>query len=97
LQEIVSGGATFISPDVEYSDSGQAIYPDGLYQTLCDFHKRYNTPGKAPLRFIITKNGLADDIDVFRPSYIIGHLLAVHAARQEVQFSRCSELHFIKV
>jgi beta-glucosidase/6-phospho-beta-glucosidase/beta-galactosidase len=97
LQEIVSGGATFIAPGVEYSDSGRAIYPDCLYQTLCDFHKRYNTPGKAPLRFIITENGLADDIDVFRPSDIIGHLLAVHAARQEVQFLKCSKLHVIKV
>lgn len=85
MQEILSGGATLIAPGIEYSDSGRAIYPDGLYQTLCDFHKRYNTPGKVPLRFIITENGVADAIDVFRPSYIIEHLLAVHAARLEVR------------
>lgn len=81
----MSGGATYIAPGVEYSDSGRAVYPDGLYQSLTAFHARYNAPGKTPLRFIVTENGVADDIDVMRPAYIVEHLLAVHAARREVR------------
>ncbi|GAQ85518.1 galactolipid:galactolipid galactosyltransferase [Klebsormidium nitens] len=82
-QEVISGGATYIAPGVEYSDSGRAVFPDGLYQSLTAFHARYNAPGKTPLRFIVTENGVADDIDVMRPAYIVEHLLAVHAARRE--------------
>jgi beta-glucosidase/6-phospho-beta-glucosidase/beta-galactosidase len=89
----VSGTGPFIAPGIEFSDSGRAIYPDGLYHTLWSFHQRYNTPRKTNVRFVVTENGIADDKDVLRPAYMVEHLLAVFAARQEVsQTAKHSEM-----
>mmetsp|Transcript_20284 Transcript_20284/g.47067 ORF Transcript_20284/g.47067 Transcript_20284/m.47067 type:complete len:415 (+) Transcript_20284:1612-2856(+) len=46
-----------------------------MFLVLQAFHRRYpNT------RFMITENGVADEVDLIRPSYIVEHLLALHAA-----------------
>lgn len=45
------------------------------------------------MRFVVTENGIADDKDVLRPAYMVEHLLAVFAARQEVsQTAKHSEM-----
>jgi hypothetical protein len=78
-QEFMAGvGKIAIVAEEEYSDSGRAVYPDGLYHLLKAFHARFRT-----LPIIVTENGVADDADVIRPSYIAEHLLAVAAARAE--------------
>lgn len=72
----------------EYSESGRAVYPDGLYRMLLQYHERYkhlNVP------FIITENGIADETDVIRRPYLLEHLLAVYAAMIKVD----SKLFFI--
>lgn len=83
-EEVVQGNAIAFVPGREYSDSGRAIFPEGLYRVLWHFHSRYNL---GPLRlrripFFITENGIADENDVLRPAYLIEHLLAVYAAMQ---------------
>ncbi len=78
-QEFMAGiGKIAILDEEEYSDSGRAVYPDGLYHLLKAFNRRFPT-----LPIIITENGVADDADVIRPAYITEHLLAVAAARAE--------------
>jgi hypothetical protein len=78
-QEFMAGiGKIAVLAEEEYSDSGRAVYPDGLYHLLKAFHKRFP---KLPI--IITENGVADDADLLRPAYIAEHLLAVAAARSE--------------
>jgi len=63
-------------PEEEYSDSGRAVYPDGLFHLLKEFNRRFPT-----LPIIITENGVADDADIIRPAYIAEHLVAIAAAR----------------
>ena len=78
-QEFVKGfGAVAVVAGEEYSDSGRAIFPDGLYHLLKSFHRRFPT-----LPIIMTENGVADDADAIRPLYIAEHLLAIAAARAE--------------
>lgn len=77
-QEFFAGaGKIAILGSEEYSDSGRAVYPDGLFHMLRNFHKRYALP------IIITENGVADSADIIRPSYMVEHLLAVSAARAQ--------------
>lgn len=47
-------------------------------------HGRYKArnPG---LRYLITENGIADRTDLIRGPYLVEHLLAIHAAIQEVR------------
>jgi hypothetical protein len=78
-QEFMAGvGKIKIMEEEEYSDSGRAVFPDGMYHLLRAFHKRFPT-----LPIIITENGVADDADIIRPAYFAEHLLAVAAARAE--------------
>ena len=78
-QEFMSGvGKIRIMPEEEYSDSGRAVFPDGLYHLLKAFSKRFPA-----LPIIITENGVADDADIIRPAYFTEHLVAVAAARAE--------------
>ena len=78
-QEFMSGvGKIRIMPEEEYSDSGRAVFPDGMYHLLKTFHKRFPL-----LPIIITENGVADDSDIIRPAYLAEHLVAIAAARAE--------------
>jgi len=78
-QEFMAGvGGVAVVAQEEYSDSGRAIFPDGLYHLLKAFHKRY-----PHLPLVLTENGVADDGDVIRPAYLAEHLLAIAAARAE--------------
>ncbi len=53
------------------------VYPEGLYETLHWLWQRYRKP------IIITENGLPDEDDDQRPSFIVRHLMQVHRAIQE--------------
>lgn len=81
-EEVVKGDSIAFVPGREYSDSGRAIFPEGLYRVLMHFHLRYNSGPRwrKPLPLWITENGIADENDVLRPAYLIEHLLAVDAA-----------------
>lgn len=56
------------------SETGWEIYPDGIYNIIMDYYKRYNIP------ITITENGLADDIDKYRSQYIISHFYNIEKA-----------------
>ncbi|GMP57180.1 hypothetical protein CsSME_00021369 [Camellia sinensis var. sinensis] len=76
-QEVVSGAGLKLVETDEYSESGRAVYPDGLYRMLLQFHDRYkhlNVP------FIVTENGVSDETDLIRRPYMLEHLLAIYAA-----------------
>jgi len=86
--EYLRGLGSILQEGVEYSDSGRAIYPYGLYALLKDFNNRYNrhftnrkTRNQLPI--IITENGIAETGDTLRPSYMIEHLLAIKQAMRE--------------
>jgi beta-glucosidase/6-phospho-beta-glucosidase/beta-galactosidase len=76
--EWIEGTRLVIKPDLEYSESGRAIYPEGLYLLLKEVHRRFPEP---PV--IVTENGISDSTDILRPSYMIEHLQAVAQARAE--------------
>lgn len=86
-KEVVSTTGAAFSDDVEYSESGRGIFPDGFLKVIMQFHDEYATrdawksseTGLAP-PIIITENGIADATDVYRPSYIVEHLLAIREA-----------------
>lgn len=86
-EEIVKGIGVQIKEGREYSESGRAVYPKGLYHLLKEFHEHYNIDnGKnrsKKIPFIITENGISDSTDILRPSYMIEHLLAIHQAMKE--------------
>jgi len=86
--EYVRGLGVGIEANVEYSESGRAIDPYGLYALLKDFNNRYNERltnriWELPIPFIITENGLSESSDILRPSYLIEHLLAIKQAMKE--------------
>jgi beta-glucosidase/6-phospho-beta-glucosidase/beta-galactosidase len=76
--EWIDGTKLVIDPSVEYSESGRAIEPEGLYLLLKEIHQRFPGP---PI--IVTENGIADSTDILRPSYLIEHLQAVAQARAD--------------
>ncbi len=56
-----------------------------MYRLLDFFNKRYNGPlsfrqSKVEMPFVITENGISDEDDIFRPCYLIEHLMAVSLA-----------------
>ncbi|MDF1497776.1 MAG: glycoside hydrolase family 1 protein [Patescibacteria group bacterium] len=55
------------------TDLGWEIYPEGLYNILCNL-KKYNLP------IYITENGLADKKDKERSKFIKRHLQSIHRA-----------------
>lgn len=73
--EWLKGGQIDIDPEEEYSDAGRAIYPQGLLYLLKEIHERYP---KLPI--VITENGVGDETDILRPSYLIEHLAVVNEA-----------------
>lgn len=87
-EEVLKGTSVAFLPGREYSDSGRSIYPEGLYRVLRFANERYNTGLKLlfprkPLPLVITENGISDEDDIFRPSYLIEHLLAIRQALDE--------------
>lgn len=69
--EIFRGLRLVLHEDWEYSDSGRAVFPYGLYEILRLFHHRYQLP------FVLTEVGISDANDIFKRSYFIEHLKAV--------------------
>ncbi|RZB75689.1 Beta-glucosidase-like SFR2, chloroplastic, partial [Glycine soja] len=53
-QEVVSGADLKLVENVEYSESGCGVYPDGLYRMLLQYHERYK---HLNIPFIITEDG----------------------------------------
>lgn len=76
--EWIKGAGVDIDPDEEYSEAGRAIYPNGLYQLMLEIKKRYPS-----LPQFITENGISDETDWLRPSYLIEHLLAINKAQKQ--------------
>ena len=72
-----------INPQFVYSESGRMINPNGLLFVLRDLYARYNEKMEINLRYYITENGISDDTDLLRPSFIIEHLLATRKALSE--------------
>ncbi len=56
------------------SETGWEIYPDGIYNIIMDYYRRYKIP------VTITENGIADDMDKYRSNYIISHFYNVEKA-----------------
>ncbi|GAB6944245.1 beta-galactosidase BgaS [Vulcanisaeta sp. JCM 14467] len=64
-----------ISPDNRpCSDFGWELYPEGLYDVLMKYWKRYHLP------IYVTENGIADSADYLRPYYLVSHIYQVHRA-----------------
>ena len=76
--EYVAGFNTNPQDGVQYSDSGRSMGPVGLYQVLKEAKEVYLKDKDLPI--LVVENGVADSRDIFRPAYIIEHLLAIHQA-----------------
>lgn len=76
--EWIRGTRLDIDPAEEYSESGRAIDPNGLYELLTQIRRRF--PG---LPVIVTENGISDSTDILRPAYLLEHLAAIAKARDE--------------
>jgi len=79
-REIISGTTPAVLDDWEYSESGRCVDPQGLYDLLKQFWKRYSSKAEG---IFITENGISDDTDILRPSYITEHLAATEQAIQD--------------
>jgi beta-galactosidase len=56
------------------SDFGWEFYPEGLYNVIIKYWKRYSLP------IYVTENGIADEADYQRPYYLVAHLHQVNKA-----------------
>ena len=74
---MVSGADLKLVENVEYSESGRGVYPDGLYRMLLQYHERYK---HLNIPFIITEDGVSDETDLIRRPYLLEHLLAIYTA-----------------
>jgi beta-glucosidase/6-phospho-beta-glucosidase/beta-galactosidase len=86
--EYLTSSGLAMRSDKEYSDSGRAVDPYGLYALLKAFHERYNVAfvnrtSRDILPVIITENGVSERTDFLRPAYMVEHLLAVNQAMRE--------------
>lgn len=83
-RESISGLGVPVRNDREYSESGREIDPNGFFEVLQAFDRRYNGPRRHRnsklLPIWITENGISDSTDILRPSYVVEHLAAVHHA-----------------
>ena len=64
--------------DLEFSDAGRAVSPEGLLIQLRKIHQRFKG-----VPIIITENGVGDTTDNLRPAYLVEHLAVVLKAIQE--------------
>ncbi len=69
-------GSFFPHPAHPKTSAGWEIYPEGVYRLL-KFLGRFEKP------ILITENGVADENDELRPSFLISHLAEVHRAIRE--------------
>ncbi len=69
-------GSYFAHPEHPKTAAGWEIYPEGVYRVLKDV-ARYKKP------ILITENGVADEQDELRPSFLVSHLEQVHRAIAE--------------
>jgi beta-glucosidase/6-phospho-beta-glucosidase/beta-galactosidase len=74
-------GAEWMTPqgpaqyqDLEFSDAGRAVSPQGLLVLLKKIHQTYQLP------ILVTENGVGDGSDQLRPAYLLEHLAAIHQA-----------------
>ncbi len=79
-REWIGAGGNAIVDGWEYSEAGRCVDPNGLYTVLSEFWHRFHSKVKS---IVITENGIADSLDVLRPSYLIEHLLAIHQAVED--------------
>ena len=56
------------------SEMGWEIYPQGLYDVLMGYQERYSLP------MMVTENGIADDMDRYRPGFLISHMKMIERA-----------------
>ncbi|WP_188602641.1 beta-galactosidase BgaS [Vulcanisaeta souniana] len=64
-----------VSPDNRpCSDFGWEFYPEGLYDVLMKYWRRYHLP------MYVTENGIADSADYLRPYYLVSHIYQVYRA-----------------
>ena len=63
--------------DIELTQMGYGIHPEGLYENIMRIKQIYNGP------IYITENGIATLDDVQRQKYILKHLIQVHRAIQD--------------
>jgi beta-glucosidase len=59
-------------------DMGKEIYPEGLLPVLRAVHARYKLP------VMITENGIADERNKLREVYLLGHLMQLSKAAEEM-------------
>ena len=69
------------------SDFGWEIYPEGLEEVLL-FVSNYNLP------IIITENGIADEKDTLRPTYIVTHIAVLERLIEEKKVDVRGYLHW---
>jgi beta-glucosidase len=69
-------GSFFAHPEHPKTAAGWEIYPQGAYRAL----KFLSKFGKS---ILVTENGVADEQDELRPSFLISHLKEIHRAMQE--------------
>ena len=61
-------------PGIEKTQMGWQIYPPGFYKTLMRVWETFKKP------IYITENGIADDVDKQRPTYLLEHIAMVNRA-----------------
>ena len=82
IPEIVPGYGVACRPNsksadgLPTSDGGWEVYPEGMLEVLRAM-KKYGKP------LYVTENGIADEKDALRPSYLIEHLKALDKAMNE--------------
>jgi beta-glucosidase len=69
-------GSYFAHPTHPKTAAGWEIYPEGIYRIL-KFLARFAKP------ILITENGVADEQDELRPSFLLAHLAEIHRAIRE--------------
>lgn len=82
-EERVTNASLRLRKDLEYSEAGRTINPNGFYELLKDLNKRYNKKRSQKIPFFITENGISDSTDKLRPLYIVEHLVALQRAIDE--------------
>lgn len=63
--------------NLDQSDLGWDIYPEGIYRVCKKYYKKYKLP------VYITENGISDQYDNRRPDFIIDHLAYLAKAIEE--------------
>jgi galactolipid galactosyltransferase len=64
--------------ELEFSEAGRAVDPNGLYVLLKRIHQKYKG-----LDIIISENGVADETDLIRLPYLYEHLAVISNLIQE--------------